>query len=99
MRLLHAEGTPLGLSTAYRILTDVRTTIPTPLLVRFEGVAGEFAQSDFGQVSVRLIDGTRRHRPHARRRGEARRDRIRFRERRDARIRHDDLRVERREDG
>lgn len=60
VRLLHAEGTPLGLSTVYRMLTAVRATIPTPLLVRFEGVAGEFAQFDFGQVSVRLTDGTRR---------------------------------------
>lgn len=59
VRLLHAEGTPLGLSTVYRMLTAVRTTIPTPLLVRFEGVAGEFAQFDFGQVSVRLTDGRR----------------------------------------
>ena len=60
VRLLHVEGTPLGLSTVYRMLTAVRATIPTPLLVRFEGVAGEFAQFDFGQVSVRLVDGTRR---------------------------------------
>jgi hypothetical protein len=27
-------------------------------MVRFEGVAGEFAQFDFGEVSVRLVDGT-----------------------------------------
>src|SRR3990170_4835935 len=47
VRLLHAEGMPLGLSTVYRVLAGVRTTIPTPLLVRFEGVAGEFAQVDF----------------------------------------------------
>jgi transposase len=59
-RLLKAEGTPLGLSTVYRVLTAVRATIPTALQVRFEGVAGEFAQFDFGQVSVRLTDGGRR---------------------------------------
>ena len=59
-RLLREEGTPLGLSTVYRELARVRATIPTELLVRFEGVAGEFAQFDFGQVSVRLTDGTRR---------------------------------------
>jgi transposase len=59
-RLLKAEGTPLGLSTVYRVLTAVRATIPTALQVRFEGVAGEFAQFDFGQVSVRLADGSRR---------------------------------------
>jgi transposase len=59
-RVLRDEGTPVGLSTAYRLLRGVRATIPTELLVRFEGVAGEFAQFDFGQVSVRLTDGTRR---------------------------------------
>lgn len=59
-RLLRDEGTPLGLSTVYRVLAGVRTTIPEPLLVRFEGVAGEYAQYDFGQVSVRLQDGSRR---------------------------------------
>ena len=59
-RLLRAEGTPLGLSTVYRALAAVRATIPTELLVRFEGVAGEFAQFDFGEVSVRLLDNSRR---------------------------------------
>lgn len=59
-RLLTAEGTPLGLSTVYRVLASVRATIPAALQVRFEGVAGEFAQFDFGEVSVRLLDGTRR---------------------------------------
>lgn len=59
-RLLKAEGTPLGLSTVYRVLAGVRATIPAALQVRFEGVAGEFAQFDFGEVSVRLDGGTRR---------------------------------------
>jgi len=59
-RLLADEGTPLGLSTVYRVLTATRATMPATLLVRFEGVAGEFAQFDFGQVSVRLTDGSRR---------------------------------------
>ncbi len=59
-RLLRAEGTPLGLSTVYRVLREVRTTIPAALQVRFEGVAGEFAQFDFGEVSVRLPDDKRR---------------------------------------
>lgn len=58
-RLLKAEGTPLGLSTVYRVLRGVRATIPAALQVRFEGVAGEFAQFDFGQVTVRCDDGTR----------------------------------------
>lgn len=59
-RLLRSEGTPLGLSTVYRVLASVRATIPAALQVRFEGVAGEFAQFDFGEVSVRLTDGSRR---------------------------------------
>src|SRR6185437_5315038 len=59
-RLLKADGTPLGLSTVYRVRAAVRATIPTALQVRFEGVAGEFAQFDFGEVSVRLTDGSRR---------------------------------------
>jgi transposase len=59
-RLLKADGTPVGLSTVYRVLGVVRATIPTALQVRFEGVAGEFAQFDFGEVSVRLTDGSRR---------------------------------------
>jgi transposase len=59
-RVLRAEGTPLGLSTVYRVLHEVRATIPAALQVRFEGVAGEFAQFDFGEVSVRLPDDKRR---------------------------------------
>lgn len=59
-RLLRDDGTALGLSTVHRLLRAVRATIPAPLLVRFEGVAGEYAQFDVGQVSVRLAEGSRR---------------------------------------
>lgn len=59
-RVLREEATPLGLSTVYRVLAGVRATLPTPLVVRFEGVAGEYAQFDFGQVKVRLVEGSRR---------------------------------------
>lgn len=59
-RLLREAGTPLGLSTVYRLLTAVRATVPTPLMVRFEGVAAEFAQFDFGEAIVRLLDGKKR---------------------------------------
>ena len=58
-RRFREDGTPLGLSTVYRVLARVRATRPADLLVRFEGVAGEFAQFDFGEASVRLVDGTR----------------------------------------
>jgi transposase len=56
-RLLEAK-TPLGLSTIYRLLGTVRPTIPTDVMVRFEGVAGEFAQFDFGVADVRLTSDT-----------------------------------------
>lgn len=59
-RLLRDEGTPLGLSTVYRVLKGVKAAIPASLQVRFEGVAGEYAQFDFGEASVRLTDDTRR---------------------------------------
>lgn len=59
-RRLKEDQTPLGLSTVYRALAAVRATLPTELMVRFEGVAGEFAQFDFGAVSVQLLDESRR---------------------------------------
>src|ERR1043166_7106583 len=54
------KGHRWALSTVYRALAAVRATIPTELLVRFEGVAGEVAQFDFGGVGVRLPDDGRR---------------------------------------
>lgn len=57
-RRLHEAGTPLGLSTIYRLLGTVRPTIPAEVMVRFEGVAGEFAPFDFGVAEVRLVGDT-----------------------------------------
>jgi transposase len=54
LRLLREEGVELGTSTFYRLHAAIRETLPAELMVRFEGVAGEFAQFDFGQVDVRL---------------------------------------------
>ena len=46
-----------GAKTAlYEAVRAVRPRPVTPL-VRFEGVAGEFSQHDFGQVDVRYLDG------------------------------------------
>lgn len=59
-RRLREAGTPVGLSTTYRVIAEARQQIPSELMVRFEGVAGEFAQFDFGHVEVRLTDGARR---------------------------------------
>lgn len=60
LRQLREEGTTLGESTFYRIFGLEKEALPTQLMVRFEGVAGEFAQFDFGQVDVRLLDGRKK---------------------------------------
>jgi transposase len=57
-RRLHEAGTPLGLSTIYRLLGTIRPTMPAEVMVRFEGVAGEFAPFDFGVADVRLAGET-----------------------------------------
>jgi len=57
LRQLREEGVQMGESTFYRIYSEVRGSIPRQMMVRFEGVAGEFAQFDFGQVDVRLPEG------------------------------------------
>lgn len=47
-----------GRKTAfYELVRELRPRIVMPM-VRFEGVAGEFSQHDFGQVRVRYDDGT-----------------------------------------
>lgn len=60
LRLLREEGARLGESTYYRLYRSERKKLPVEVMVRFEGVAGEFAQFDFGQVDVRLLDGRRK---------------------------------------
>lgn len=59
-RRLREAGHALRLSTVYRLLGATRPTLPATVLVRFEGVAREFAQFDFGHVEERLVDGSRR---------------------------------------
>jgi len=60
LRLLREEGTGLGESTFYRVFRVEQKKLPVALMVRFEGVAGEFAQFDFGEVDVRLLSGKKR---------------------------------------
>jgi transposase len=57
LRLLRERGLRVGESTFYRIYRREKEQLPAQLMVRFEGVAGEFAQFDFGQADVRLLDG------------------------------------------
>lgn len=60
LRQLREEGVELGESTFYRLHKQVSQTIPRELMVRFEGVAGEFAQFDFGEVDLRLPEGRKK---------------------------------------
>jgi transposase len=59
LRQMREEGIRLGESTFYRIYRIEQKKLPAEIMVRFEGVAGEFAQFDFGESDVRLLDGSR----------------------------------------
>lgn len=62
VELLHRArlaGYTGGKSALYALAQTLRVHTVTPL-VRFEGLAGEFSQHDFGQVAVRYQDGTER---------------------------------------
>lgn len=54
---LKQEGYRGGKSALYDLVRQLRGPAPAPVMVRFEGVAGEFAQFDFGQVQVRYLSG------------------------------------------
>ena len=58
-RALEAPDAPYaGAKTAfYEMVAQVRPPREPRPLVRFEGLAGEFTQHDFGQVDVRFVDG------------------------------------------
>jgi transposase len=53
LRQLREEGASVGESTYYRVFRVEKEKLPAELMVRFEGVAGEFAQFDFGVADVR----------------------------------------------
>ena len=58
VRRLHEEHQYRGgKSAVYELVRRLRPVTAGPV-VRFEGVAGEFSQHDFGQVDVRYGDGT-----------------------------------------
>jgi transposase len=58
-RLRSDHGYRAGKDPVYRYLKHARPPKPAPApIVRFEGVAGEFAQHDFGALTVPYTDGT-----------------------------------------
>jgi transposase len=57
-RLRSEHGYQAGKDPVYRYLKRARPLPPPPApIVRFEGVAGEFAQHDFGEFTVTYTDG------------------------------------------
>ena len=50
------KGYTGGKSALYELIKELRPERPRPI-VRFEGLAGEFSQHDFGHVDVRYLDG------------------------------------------
>ncbi len=57
-RLREEQGYAGGKSAVYELVRRLRPVVVAPL-VRFEGVAGEFSQHDFGQIDVRYTGGGR----------------------------------------
>lgn len=56
---LRSAGYEGGKSAVYDLVKSLRPTRAEPPMVRFEGLAGEFSQHDFGTVRVRYGDGTK----------------------------------------
>jgi transposase len=62
LRRARNEGYTGGKTALYELVKELRPEKVRPI-VRFEGLAGEFSQHDFGHVDVRFIDG-RKQRAH-----------------------------------
>jgi len=62
LRRARNEGYAGGKTALYELVKELRPENVRPV-VRFEGVAGEFSQHDFGHVDVHFIDG-RKQRVH-----------------------------------
>ncbi|EQD78112.1 Integrase, catalytic region, partial [mine drainage metagenome] len=56
LRLLREKGYDGGKNPVYRLVRELRHAT-NPVMVRFEGLAGEFSQNDFGQVRVKYLNG------------------------------------------
>ena len=58
LRRVRNAGYKGGKTALYELVRSLRPK-PAKPLVRFEGLAGEFSQHDFGEVVVQFLDGTR----------------------------------------
>lgn len=59
LRRVREDGYDGAKSALYVLVKELRPT-KRRVVARFEGVAGEFAQHDFGHVDVRYVDGSKR---------------------------------------
>lgn len=59
LRRAKLEGYDGGKTALYELVHSIRPK-PVRLMTRFEGLAGEFSQHDFGHVDVRFLDGTKK---------------------------------------
>jgi transposase len=57
LRRVKLKGYVGGKTALYELIRELRPKTSRPL-VRFEGLAGEFTQHDFGHVDVRFLNGT-----------------------------------------
>jgi transposase len=54
---LRQRGYRGGKTAVYDLVRPTSRSCPSRLMVRFEGLPGEFAQFDFGEVRVRYLSG------------------------------------------
>ena len=59
LRRAREDGFEGGKSAFYAMVAELRPPAPPRPLVRFEGLAGEFTQHDFGEFWVTFVDGRR----------------------------------------
>src|SRR6266446_3297053 len=59
LRRVREAGYQGGKTALYALVASLRPKRAQPL-IRFEGLAGEFSQHDFGEVEVEFVDGSRR---------------------------------------
>lgn len=57
LQRLRDEGYQGGKSAVYEAVKSLRPPTPSEGIVRFEGVAGEFSQHDFGEIIVKYEEG------------------------------------------
>ena len=58
LRRVPLEGYRGGKSALYELIAELRPPAST-LMMRFEGLPGEFSQHDFGEVRINYLDGSR----------------------------------------